>query len=278
MGTTPSPTFRRRRLAKKLKAIRKSTGMTLAEAALALYKQPSALSRIEKGRAKADVHLVRSMMDLYDVRDDELIELALQAAKPGWWVRYGIRDRGYIGLETEATEVLSSQLVYIPGLLQTEAYMRALFASGKVKRTKKQLDNDVAARLYRQRRITDEDSALRLHAIIDESALRKLVGGRKIMRDQLDHVVMMAEVDNVTVQVLPDALGAHDGMDGAFTILRFAEEQDSDFMYVEYTTGSIHVEKDDEVAEGKLVFDGLCEQALSPKDSVALIERVAAQL
>jgi hypothetical protein len=132
--------------------------MTLAEAAPKLHKTRSALGRIEKGETIADIHLVRSMMDLYDQFDPEMEAMVQDAMVPGWWVPYGIKDQGYIGLETEATLAVTSQLVYVPGLLQTEDYMRALFKMGRVKRTRKVFENQVKARLIRQNRLTDEVS------------------------------------------------------------------------------------------------------------------------
>jgi DNA-binding XRE family transcriptional regulator len=275
MATQSSPTLRRRRLARRLRQMRETAGMTLAEAAPRLDKTRSSLGRIEKAETMADVHLVRSMMDLYDQFDPHLSDLARDAMRPGWWVAYGIRDRGYIGLETEAETALTSQLVFVPGLLQTEDYMRALFATGKRKRTKKRLENDVSARLIRQRRLTAEHSPLTLAAIIDEAALQRPIGGPKVMAAQLRHLAEAADLDTVTIQVIPNDVGAHEGMEGAFTLLEFQEPDDPDLLYAEYVTGAVHVEKKDETQEAKLTFDRLRSVALPPADSVAFIHRVA---
>jgi DNA-binding XRE family transcriptional regulator len=277
MATKGSPTLLRRRVARRLRRMREDADMTLAEAAPLLDKTRSALGRIENAETVADVHLVRSMMDLYDQRDPDLLDLVRQAVRPGWWVAYGIRDRGFIGLETEASTSLDSQLMYVPGLLQTEAYMRAVFSTGKLKRSANRLENDVTARLIRQARLTDEQSPLSLTAIIDEAVLRKPIGGSDGMRAQLRHLVEATGLATVTLQVLPDSLGAHDGMDGAFTILEFEDEQDPTVLYAEYPTGSVHVEKPTEVREAKLMFDNLRSVALSPHESAAFIERVAAE-
>lgn len=181
-------------------------------------------------------------------------------------------------METEAAVEFELSVVYIPGLLQTEAYMRALFSTGKVQRTRERLANDVAARLHRQRRLLDEEFPLELVAIVDEAALRKRVGGTEVMRDQLRHLAAVSLRSTVTVQVLPNDAGAHPGMDGAFMILTFPEAEDPSVLYVEYPTGSLHVEKPEEVAAARLVFDRLRTEALSPLDSVALIERAADEL
>lgn len=275
MATQSSPTLRRRRLARRLRQMRETAGMTLAEAAPRLDKTRSSLGRIEKAETMADVHLVRSMMDLYDQFDPNLPDLARDAMRPGWWVAYGIRDRGYIGLETDAETALDHTLVYVPGLLQTEDYMRALFNAGRLKRTKKQLENQISARLIRQRRLTAERSPLKLAAIIDEAALQREVGGPEVMNAQLRHLAKAAELETVSVQVIPNKTGAHEGMDGAFTVLQFQEPDDPDLLYVEYPTGAVHVEKKDETEEARVVFDRLRSVALPPADSVAFIHRVA---
>lgn len=258
--------------------MREAAGMTLDEAAPRLDKTRSALSRLENAQSRADVHIVRSMMDLYDNYDPDLIQLAREARRPGWWKKFGIDDRGLIDLETEAATELEFSLINIPGLLQTEAYMRALFDSGKVRRTRERLENDVAARLHRQQRIADEEFPLELVAIIDEAALRRKVGGAEVMAEQLRYLVTRADLSAVTIQVLLNDSGAHVGMDGAFMILGFPEPDDPSALYVEYPTGSLHVESPEEVEEARLVFDRLRSEALSPMDSIVFLERAADQL
>src|SRR5256885_3403054 len=153
MATQSSPTLRRRRLGRRLKQLRDLAGMSLEEAAARLDRTRSALNRMETGKARIDVNVVRTMMDIYDVRDDSLIDLAREALHRGWWTVYGIRDQGFIGLETEAAVMLDVALVYIPGLLQTEDYMRAVFAHGPVRWTAQQRENQVAAPLHRPQRL-----------------------------------------------------------------------------------------------------------------------------
>jgi transcriptional regulator with XRE-family HTH domain len=278
MVAQPSPTFRRRRLGRRLKQLRDQAGMTLDEVAVRLDRTRSAINRMETGKARIDVNVVRTLMDIYDIRDDSLIDLAREALHRGWWSIYGIRDLGYIGMETEASTVLELALVNIPGLLQTEDYMRAVFNNGRMRRTPERLEKDVAARLYRQQRLVDDEAPLMIRAIIDEAALHKEVGGVEVMRPQLLHLIEQSRLDTVTVQVLPNRAGAHAGIDGAFIVLRFVDAEDPDLLYVPYPTGSIHVEKDEEVAQARMVFDQLRSQALTPRDSAALMERVAREL
>jgi hypothetical protein len=258
--------------------MREAKGLKLDDAARLLDKTRSGLHRIESGTSKADVHFVRSAMDVYDQYDPDLVELARDAAKPGWWRRYGIDDRGFIAMETEAAAVLELSLMHIPGLLQTEAYMNAVFASDLTSITGTRRGNSAAARLHRRRRLTDEEFPLELIAIIDESALRKEVGGPEVMRDQMHHLLQQVTLPSVSLQVLPNRGGAHAGMDGSFTLLNFLEEEDPDLLFVSYVTGSLHIENPQEVAAAKLVFDRLRTVALSPNESTAFVEQVASQL
>jgi hypothetical protein len=274
VGQQTSPTFRRRKLARRLRQMREAAGLTLDEAAPKLDKTKSALSRLETAMSRADVHIVRSMMDLYDHYDPDLLDLARESRRPGWWKKYGIEDRGFMDMETEAAIALDFSLINIPGLLQTENYMRALFASGKVRRTPERLRNDVAGRLHRQQRLIDEEFPLELTAILDEAALHRKVGGAEVMTEQLRHLIDWATHRGVSIQILPNEVGVHAGMDGAFTILEFPGDDDPAVLYVEYPTGSLHAEKPEEVAEAKLVFDRLRSEALNPQDSMAFIERV----
>ena len=172
------PPFRRRKLAKKLRKMRLDARMSIQVAAKALDKDVQALYRIEAAETRVDVHLVRSMMDLYDAYDPDLLDQVRDALKADWWRAFGITGYGYLDLETEASIIRELSLLTIPGLLQTEPYMRALFAAYNPKQGGEDMENSVAVRLIRQRRLTDPDNPLVIDAIIDEAALRKMVGGR----------------------------------------------------------------------------------------------------
>lgn len=271
MAAQTSPTFRRRKLGRRLRLLRESAGLSLEDAAPLLDKTRSSLNRVETGETRADVHLVRSMMDLYDQRDDILLDLARDAAKKGWWRAYGVADLGYVDVETEAVTVREFAGLNIPGLLQTEDYVRALLHAG-LRRSQQQIENEVAVRTIRQQRLTDESNPLELTAIIDEAALLREVGGHAVMAGQLRRLVEASALPMVSVQVLPLRGGAHDAMDGGFIVLEFPEADDTDLLYIEYPTGAHHVEKDEQVRAATLVFDRLRSQALPPDDSVALIE------
>jgi len=267
------PPFRRRRLGKRLRALRESAGLNMDEAAAKLDKSRTSLVRIESGEYRADVHLIRSMMDVYDRWEEGLLDAAREALKPGWYNAFGLKDMGYVDVETEASRVCEFACQNLPGLLQTEPYIRALI-EGSGRRRPRKLENEVSVRLIRQKRLTDEEHPLELVAIVDEAALHREIVEPEVMRAQLRHLVDMAALPTVTLQVLPFAVGAHSSLESAFIVLDFPDPDEQALLYQAYVTGALHIEDDEEVREAKLVFDLLRSEALSPADSVALIEHL----
>ncbi len=265
------PPYRRRQLGKRLKKMRETAGLNMDDAAAKLDKSRTALFRIESGETKVDVHLARSMMDFYDIYDDGLLDAVRLAAKPSWFAKFRLTNMGYVDLETEACRVSEYSGLTLPGLLQIEAYARAVFEGHRRRRTSEQIDNQVAARVIRQQRL--DDNSLELVAIIDEAALRREVGGPGVMRAQLRHLVEMAQLTTVTLQVLPLDAGSHSAIDGAFILLDFPDSDEA-MLYHAYVTGALHIEDEAEVREAKLVFEALRTEALNPADSVAMIERL----
>ena len=271
---------RRIQLGRALRELREAAGLSVEVAAPRLDWSSSKLSRIENGQQAVDVHGVRSMLDLYGVggkRWTELIELTRQTRQKGWWRAYGLDDLGYVPLETEASMVRDFTLTYVPGLLQTADYARALFRSDLRRRTQAEVENAVTVRTIRARRLTAETAPLELAAIVDEAVLHRPVGGPAVLRAQLAHLVRAAALPTVTLQVLPRALGAYPGMSAAFAVLSFGDLGVADMAYVEHPVGAVHIDKEADVARARLLFDHLRSLALSPGDSVALIERVAGQ-
>ncbi len=279
-GVVSHGTLRRRQLGRELRRLRERAGLSLEEAAPKLDWSASKLGRIETGQQGVDVHGVRSALDLYDVGGaqwTEIIDMAREARKKVWWHAYGISNQGYFPLEMDAAVVHNYQLGYVPGLLQTEDYMRTLFRKSRRRPTDAEIDRDVETRLFRQRRLTMEPT-LELVAIVDESALRRPICGVEVMRAQLRHIVARAALPSVCLQVLPFSLGAHSGLDGSFTVLGFGDPDEPEIAYVEHTASALHLHKEADVQTCKLVFDRLRSEALSPHDSVALVERLAAGL
>jgi hypothetical protein len=163
------------------------------------------------------------------------------------------------------------------GVLQTEDYMRVLFRNSRRGLSDAEVDQGVKARLFRQRRLTTEP-ALELVGIVDESVLRRAVGGVEVMRAQLQHILARAALPSVCLHMLPFSLGAHAGMSGSFIVLGFDDPDEPEIAYVEHTAKTLHLEKESDVQACKLAFDQLQSQALSPHDSAAFIERLVADL
>jgi transcriptional regulator with XRE-family HTH domain len=281
MAVRSGALVRRRQLARILREMRQKAGLTIEAAAPQLDFSPSKLSRIENAHQGVDVHVVRTMMDVFGVGGDrwnEILTLTREASAKGWWRAYGLDDQGYVPLEAEASAVREYTVNYLPGLLQTADYARALFETSLHAGSQAVRENDVAVRMIRQQRLRDPENPLTLVAVIEEAAVRRVIGGADVMCAQLAHVVAAAELDTVTVQVLPADVRAHPGATGAFIVLSFDGLGEPDIGYVEHPMGSIHIEKAEDVARGRVVFDQLRSLALSPDESVALIERVAVQM
>jgi transcriptional regulator with XRE-family HTH domain len=268
-----SPTFRRRRLARRIRRLREDAGLTQEQAAASLDMSTSALSRKETGEVATSVHEVRSMMDLYDAYDPGLVDLARSAKAKPWWHAYGITSRGYYDLEEEAVLVREWQLSYIPGLVQTEAYARGVFEGVGVLEAD-HIDNAVAARMRRRNRLHDAESPLRFSAVIDESVLRRPVGGPVVMRRQLAALLEFMNLPNVSLRILSGVQGAHRGLEGSFTLLSYADADETDLLFLEHTAGSLHIDKPEAVSTAASAFEGMRASALNGEDSAAFISRL----
>jgi transcriptional regulator with XRE-family HTH domain len=269
--------IRQRQLARELRQLREQAGYSLEVAAGRLEWSTSKLSRIENGMQSVDIHSVNGMLDLYDLGGDRaghIQELTRAARQRGWWKAYGLNDRGYVPLEAEATLVRHFNIAYVPGLLQTPAYARAVLATSTLQRSTEVLENELAVRAFRQRRLTSDEEPLELVAVLDESVLLRPVGGVAVMRAQLEQLLIAAELPTVTVRVLPFRVGAHQGMDGAFSILSFGELEEPDLAYAEHALGATQVDKEIEVARATLAFDRLRSVALSPAETAELVGEV----
>lgn len=269
-----SPTARRRRLGAELRRLRDVSGYTIEFVAERLECSASKISRIETGQIGASPRDVRDILTIYGVPQPEvesLIQVAREARQKGWWQQYGVVLTGaYVGFEAAADKIQAFEVVCVPGLLQTDDYARCLMSVGNPTMTNEEFESRVRIRMQRQSLLTQDDP-VDLWVVLDEAVLARLVGGAEVMRRQLEHLATVAEWPNVTIQVLPFQLGAHTGMEGAFCILRFAEEVDPDMTYVTMATGGVFQEKDEEMARYESIFDRLRQTALSPEESVKLI-------
>lgn len=235
------------------------------------YNVPK-LSRIENGQLP-DIHALRAMLDIYGVIGDDdapYIEMWELAKEKGWWRTFGPEGQGYLSLEHDATRVREYSQGFVPGQLQLVRYMREVFAGATVQRSKKTVENNITIRRRRQQRLVG-DNPLEYHAIIAESVLRNAD------REQLLHLVESGLLPNVTIQVLLESARLHDGLAGSFTLLDLPFAGDPQVLYIEYMAGSLHIEDPDRVKAANLVFKRLSKLALTPEESAAWIERLAAE-
>ncbi|GGM39197.1 transcriptional regulator [Micromonospora sonchi] len=238
--------------------------------------------RIEQGHSGVAVDGLRKLLDLYAASPEErdtLGGLARQARQKGWWSSYGdVLHDDYVGFEAEATSISTFQSLYIPGLLQTEQYARAIVHAGRTPANPDEVDRVIAARQARKVLLT-RDVPPKLWIVLDEAAVRRVVGGAEVMRAQLTRVIEACQLPTVEIQVLPFVAGAHASMGGAFTILDYAQPAlDPTIVYVDNDTNTLLLEEDQQVTRYKLVFDHLRAKALDPDQSAKFLVRVSAEL
>jgi transcriptional regulator with XRE-family HTH domain len=274
---------RRRQLGGELRRLRTAAGMRIEDAVASLDKSTTWLSRVETGQDLAVVRPpeVRELARIYGVTDqpqvDKLLEILRQSQQPDWWEPYkDVLPSGletFVGLESDAVAERECAPLIVPGLLQTEAYMRAMYAIDR-SRGADAIDRLVAMRLERQRRLTRASDPLNLSVVIDESVLRRPVGGPEVLHGQLDHLIEAARRENVSVQVLPFARGAHQGLHGPFILLHFGDKPTEAVVYVESQAGNLYQEKQRDVRRFTSDFEHLCTAALDMDESVALMTRI----
>ncbi|MEU7932721.1 helix-turn-helix transcriptional regulator [Micromonospora echinofusca] len=268
---TASPTVRRRRIARELRQLRERAGMTLDVAARQLDMSKSNLSRIENAQIGIKPRDVRAALALYEVTGadaEALIEIARGAQQRGWWQSYSdvLPEwfEFYVGLEAEAATLRTYEVEAVPGLLQTEAYAREVF-----RRTAGEdgIERKVAARLHRQN-VLHRDGPVELSVVLNEAALCRPVGGATVMSDQMAHLAKVAQLPNVTLQVLPFSAGGHPAMNAPYVVLTFADAADAAVVYLENLTMGLALEEAVQVRGYSLVHEELCRMALGPEASL----------
>lgn len=244
----------------------------------------SKISRMESAQAvRPSVRDVRDMLDVYGCTDakkrDALVAMTKDARQRGWWTGYNDVLKGaYVGLEAEASSIWTFEPVLIPGLLQTAGYARTLFKTNwDESPTDEEIEKRVEVRYRRQEILARPEGAPRLWAIIDEGALHRPIGGREVMREQLEHLLKTAERPNVGLQVVPTEIGAHPGVFGAFVLLGFADPGDAPVAYIETPTDGLYLEQPEEIRSYTLQFDHLRGRALDPPASAKRIQDIIEQ-
>lgn len=285
MTKQPGPSVRRRSLGKRLRELRQGCGLTIADAAKAAGLNRVSIGRVETGRQAILPRTVRPLGRLYGLSDDEtetLVKMAEESNQPGWWTTYsGILPNYFevfLGLEEDAYELRIFQQALVPGLLQTADYIRAITLAWHPDKTKTELDRSVELRAERHERVMGK-SPTRLHVVLDEGAVRRMVGGAAVMRSQIEHLIEWAQLPYVSLYVLPFDAGAHSAMSNDFTLMSLSEETgDTDLAYVEQHHGASYEEDREDVAMYEDVFADLVDRALGREETIRFLGRLVTEL
>ncbi len=286
MPARSSPTVKRRRLAAELRRLREAANLTIDDVAERLEWSTAKISRIENARVSVMPRDVKFLLRTYGFAEDDigfevLLSLARESRQKGWWQQYGeaIPDwfQVFVGLEAEAASIWGYDSEFVPGILQTEEYARAVHQAQLINATDHDIDRLVRVRMERQELLKSDD-APELWLVLNESVVRRVVGGPAVMRDQLHRLIEASRMPNVTLQIVPFSAGAHPAMDGSFNLLGFPEPTDPQIVYIEYHTGALYMERPSEVDRYRLAFDHLRAAAASVDASRVDMERVAEEL
>ncbi|MEV6559926.1 helix-turn-helix transcriptional regulator [Nocardia sp. NPDC051756] len=273
------PTVLRIALGGQLRRLREAKGITREAAGDAIRGSHAKISRLELGRTGFKERDIRDLLSLYGVNDAEererFLDLARQANEPGWWHRYSDLlpqwFGTYLGLEQAASKIRTYEAHLVPGLLQTPEYARAVVALGY---EDADTDRRVQVRQRRQEILHRSDPPV-VWAVIDEAALHRPVGGPRVHREQMEHLIKLGEMPNVTVQVLPYSAGEHAAAGSSFSILRFAESELPDIVYLEHLTSALYLDRRQDLALYLSVMDRLSVQAERPEKSIEILGKYA---
>jgi transcriptional regulator with XRE-family HTH domain len=273
--TAKPPTVRLRRLAIELRRLRAETGLSREQVESSTGINAGTLYRIETARARPQRRTLIGLLNLYGVGEpsrSELLEIARSADGQGWLRPYHSElpeeYAAYIAFEAEAREVRNYESLFVPGLLQTEPYARAVIAGTLPMASAPQVEQRVLARMERQALLQAE---LELWAIVDEAALRRMVGDPGIMRGQLNRLLDAMDMSNVTLQVITFDAGAHPGMSGSFVHMDFKDPEGPELVYVDTLAGDLFLEAEPDLRRYSAIFDHLRAVALSPAQTQAMI-------
>ncbi len=272
------PTVLRIVLGSQLRSLRQGCDISREAAGKAIRGSHAKISRIELGRVRVKERDLSDLLDLYGVHADaeraDYFAMARQAMQPGWWHQYSdvLEDWfvPHVGLEESTSMIRTYEVQFLPGLLQTEDYARAVIRLGHPDASEGRVQRLVDLRLARQR-LLERPEAPRLWAVIDEAALRRPFGGADVMREQLEHLLRVAELPNVTLQVARFRVSHHAAAGTPVTILRFPEPDLPDVVYLEQLTSAVYLDKQDEVDQYALIMERLCTSADAPRESVQFL-------
>jgi hypothetical protein len=284
-GSSGGPTVLRILLGANLRRLRETRGITREDAGWQIRASESKISRMELGRVSFKERDVADLLTLYGLDDgserDRLLALARDANQPGWWHHYSdvlpSWFQPYIGLESAASLIRNYEVQFIPGLLQTRDYARAVVRLGHPRATPEEIERRVDLRVNRQQVLHRGDPP-QFWAVVDEGALRRPVGGPKVMRVQIEALIEATSLPNIRVQVVPFRIGGHSAHGGSFSILRFAEPDLPDVVYVEQLTSALYLDKRDDIEQYAIVMETLCIEADPPERTRDILRRIAEEI
>jgi hypothetical protein len=284
-GLATGPTVLRMLLGAQLRRLREASGVTREGAGWEIRASESKISRMELGRVGFKERDVADLLTLYGVVDPDeraaLLKLARDANSPGWWHRYGdvlpSWFQSYLGLESAAALIRTYEVQFVPGLLQTPEYARAVVLLGHHDAGAEEIDRRVSLRMRRQK-LLSRAKPPQLWAVVDEAALRRPIGGAEVMRGQLQALIEATRSPHVRLQIIPFAAGGHAAAGGAFTILRFRDQDLPDIVYIEQLTSAIYLDKREDLDFYAAAMERLCVEAEPPERTPELLARLRDEL
>ena len=274
------PTVQRLVLGGHLRRLREQAGMTTERAAASIRGSHSKISRMEHGRVGFKERDIADLLTLYGITEgperEALLKLAKEANTPGWWQAYSdilpTWVEPYFGLEAAASFIREFELQFVPGILQVEEYAKAVIRLGNLL-SEEEVVRRAKARISRQSILQRTDPP-KIWAVLDEGALRRVIGGRDVMRAQLEHLISMCDNPNVTLQILPFSAGPHRAMGGPFTILRYTEPDLRDVVYIEQLTSALYLDRPNDVDAYLEVIEEVCLQANPAAKTAAFLKAI----
>ncbi len=286
MVDSGSPLVQRRRLRADLRRARQASGLTQDQVAHEMDWSLSKIIRIEAASSGISANDLKALLNLYGIsepeRVDSLLALAKAARERSWWSAY--RDVApppllqLIEYESAASAVRQFETLFIPGILQSEDYARAVIQDFYDERPGSDRLRALVELRVRREDLLDGEHSPSFHFMLDEAAVRRLVGGASVMRRQLRRLIEVAEKPNIAIEVIPFSAGLHAGMKGPFEIIEFADPSDSDIVFLETPRGDIISDDPEETLSYREDFDSLGKASLGPRDSLALLARIADEM
>jgi transcriptional regulator with XRE-family HTH domain len=276
-----SPTVLRMILGRQLQALREKAGLSYQQAADAIYASEWTLRRIEAGKGALKPLNIKSLLVTYGITDvreiDAFLALARDASRPGWWHSYGDALPDWftvaVGLEESAALIRAYQPQVVPGLLQTEAYVRAITTASFPSEPEEESERRVALRLARQD-LLKRPAPPEYWIVLEETVLRRPIGGLDVMRGQVEYLIECTTRPNITLQVLPFSAGWHPAMYGMFNLFRFPDDAIPDVVYSEGLTSAYYLNKPEETSKYTEALDRMAAVAATPDQTISILREI----